>query len=132
MGRRHQSGRSVPAGPREDGVPDLEGQNLTKSCNEALILATLAGGPKHGYQIALEIETASNGFFKFFHGTLYPILHKLEKDGLIRGAWSGSEGQRRRKHYTLTVKGRRALEGQRAAWRTFFQRFFEIMGEGEA
>ena len=72
----------------------FEVQNLTKSCNEALILAILAERPRHGYQLALELEERSNGFFRFNHGTLYPILHKLENDGLIRGTWS-DEGPRR-------------------------------------
>ena len=51
--------------------------NLTKNCNESLILSILFKGKKHGYQLALEIEAKSNGFFKFNHGTLYPILHKF-------------------------------------------------------
>ena len=58
----------------------FEIQNLTKNCNEALILAILSKEKKHGYQIALELEERSEGLFKFNHGTLYPILHKLEKD----------------------------------------------------
>jgi PadR family transcriptional regulator PadR len=112
-------------------VPDLEGQNLTKACNEALILGVLAEGPKHGYQIALEIEERSEGFFRFFHGTLYPILHKLEQEGLIRGSWSGKEGSRRRKRYALTARGRDALRVQSDAWSTFFRHWFAIMGERE-
>jgi DNA-binding PadR family transcriptional regulator len=109
----------------------FEVQALTKSCNEALILAILAGGKKHGYQLALELEERSEGFFRFNHGTLYPILHKLEKDGLIRGAWSDEERGRRRRSYALTAKGRRYFAGQVAAWGRFFTRFAEIVGELE-
>jgi DNA-binding PadR family transcriptional regulator len=108
--------------------PTFEVQNLTKSCNEALILAILSGGKKHGYQLALELEERSEGFFRFNHGTLYPILHKLEKDGLIRGAWSAEDRGRRRKSYSLTAKGRRYSAGQAAAWDRFFEQFSEIVG----
>jgi DNA-binding PadR family transcriptional regulator len=109
--------------------PTLEIQSLTKSCNEALILAILAGGKKHGYQLALELEERSQGFFRFKHGTLYPILHKLEKDGLIRGTWNSDKEQgRRRKSYALTAKGRRYRTGQVAAWGRFFTQFSQIAG----
>jgi DNA-binding PadR family transcriptional regulator len=107
----------------------VEIQNLTKSCNEALILAALAGGAKHGYQLALEIEERSDGYFRFNHGTLYPILHKLEKDGLIRGVWTDGGRARRRKSYSLTAKGRRRHADQIAAWGRFIERFAEIVGE---
>lgn len=107
----------------------FEVQNLTKNCNEALILAILADGKRHGYQLALELEERSDGFFRFNHGTLYPILHKLEKDGLIRGAWSDDGQRRKRKSYTLSAKGRRYLAGRVAAWGRFFERFSEIVGE---
>ncbi len=68
--------------------PVFETQNLTKNSNESLILAILYKEHKHGYQIALDIEENSNRQFKFNHGTLYPILHKLEKEGLIKGTWN--------------------------------------------
>jgi DNA-binding PadR family transcriptional regulator len=101
--------------------------NLTKSCNEVLILAVLGGGPKHGYQLALEIEERSSGFFRFSHGTLYPILHKLEKMGMIRGVWSGDDLRRKRKSYSLTAKGGRYLDGQVDAWNRFFGHFTDIV-----
>jgi PadR family transcriptional regulator PadR len=109
----------------------FELHNLTKSCNEALILAILAGGRRHGYQLALELEERSEGFFRFKHGTLYPILHKLEKDGLIRGAWSDEERGRKRKSYALTPKGRRYLASQSSAWSEFYRQFSEVVGEIE-
>jgi DNA-binding PadR family transcriptional regulator len=108
----------------------LEIQDLAKSCNEALILAILAGGRRHGYQLALEIEERSAGAFRFNHGTLYPILHKLEKDGMIEGVWRREGGRRERKLYTLTRKGKRHFAAQIAAWRAFFDHFFGIV-EGD-
>ena len=108
----------------------IETQNLARHCNEDLILAILLGGERHGYQLALEIEERSGGFFRFNHGTLYPILHKLEQDGLIRGTWKREGPKRRRKSYALTEKGRQYAARQRGAWREFFTRFFEIMEGG--
>lgn len=109
--------------------PKLEPQSLTKHFNEALILSALGRGPKHGYQLALDIEERSEGRFVFKHGTLYPILHKLEKDGLIEGAWS-DEGQRgRRKRYQLTKNGKRYLKTLRQSWESLQERFFALIGE---
>jgi DNA-binding PadR family transcriptional regulator len=109
----------------------IEIQNLTKDCNEALILAILFQGRKHGYQLALEVEEKSGGFFKFNHGTLYPILHKLEKEGFIDGSWKKEGPKRKRKMYSLTTKGRKYVAGKQVAWRRFFDHFFEILGEVE-
>lgn len=95
-------------------------ENLSRVCNEILILATIGRGRKHGYQIALDIEERSDGFFTFHHGTLYPILHELEKEGLIEGTWSRGEG-RRRKEYTITDEGRRYLRRRADSWRTLHE-----------
>jgi DNA-binding PadR family transcriptional regulator len=105
----------------------VEIPNLTRSCNESLLLAALRDGPRHGYQLALDIEQASDGAFRFNHGTLYPILHRLEKDGLIRGAWSDDGPRGKRKSYRLTPRGQRFAEEQRAAWRAFFQSFTAVV-----
>ena len=109
----------------------FEVQNLTKNCNESLILSILFKGKKHGYQLALEIEEKSNGFFKFNHGTLYPILHKLEKEALIKGIWKQEGPKRQRKYYSLTARGKKYVLGQLAEWRNFFNHFFDIVGEIE-
>ena len=107
-------------------------QNLTPSCNEALILAALRDGPKHGYQLALDVERRSRGVFQFQHGTLYPILHKLEKGGLIRGKWDQQDGGRRRKSYALTASGRRYADRQLASWQQFIERFRAAVEPGPA
>ncbi|MGD8698931.1 MAG: helix-turn-helix transcriptional regulator [Gemmatimonadales bacterium] len=112
--------------------PSVEPQNLAKSCNEALILACLERGPRHGYQIALDIEQRAGPTFRFNHGTLYPILHKLEQEGLIKGSWSRGEPPRRRKSYELTAKGRRYAQEQREAWRLFIQQFLSAVEVDES
>ena len=104
-------------------------QNLTKSCNEVLVLAFLGEGPKHGYQLALYSEETAGGYFRFNYGTLYPILHKLEKQGLIRGSWSDEGPRGKRKSYSLTKKGHARLEREKSDWREFIERFEEVIGE---
>ncbi len=101
----------------------VDTSNLSRSCNEALILAALRDGPKHGYQLAVDIEERSSGMFGFNHGTLYPILHRLEKNGLISGTWSDDGGGRRRKSYTLTRKGTSHTSELLAAWDEFLATF---------
>ena len=105
-------------------------QSLSRSCNEVLILSVLSSGPHHGYQLALELEEKSKGAFRFQHGTLYPILHKLEKSGLIAGDWLDEGSKRKRKRYQLTAAGRQRLDDQIGTWRTFFDRFFNVIEEG--
>jgi DNA-binding PadR family transcriptional regulator len=109
----------------------LETQNLARSCHESLILATLAAGPRHGYQLALEIEESSGGSFRFNHGTLYPILHKLESSGFIDGSWAVPAGKRKRRQYALTSAGRKRLDGLRNAWSEYFNSLFNVIGRGE-
>ena len=116
---------------KREVAPPVEIQGLTRSCNEALILAVLAGGPRHGYQLALALEEKSGGAFRFPHGTLYPILHKLENDGLIKGDWLEEGTKRKRKRYALTAAGRRRVGEQARVWREFFDRFFAIVEEVE-
>jgi len=111
-------------------TPEVEAQNLTRFCNEALILSALRDGPLHGYQLVLDIEQRSDGFFRFNHGTLYPILHKLEKEGKISGSWSPEATGRKRKSYTLTDDGQRYVEELLASWAEFQRRFDSTTGGG--
>jgi len=109
----------------------IETQNLARHCNEDLILAILSSGTRHGYQLALELEQRSAEYFRLNHGTLYPILHKLEKEGMISGSWSDEGPKRRRRQYSLTSKGRKYVSGEIAAWREFYTNFFSIMKDVE-
>lgn len=110
---------------------ELDPQNLARSCHEALILATLAEGPRHGYQLAVEIEDSSEGAFRFNHGTLYPILHKLEASGFIDGTWTEPEGKRKRRQYELTAVGKKHLDQLRTAWAAYFDSLFKVIGRSE-
>lgn len=90
---------------------EFDVQGFARDINELLVLSTLRSEAKHGYQIAIDLESESNGLVRIKHGTLYPILHRLEEEGLIRGSWS-SDGGRRKKVYALTPSGRRHLTGE--------------------
>jgi len=80
-----------------------------------LVLLALRAGAKHGYEIASWIEQRSGGFFTLSFGALYPVLHKLEKDGLLAAEWQavGEPGVKQKKVYQLTARGRRALDSER-------------------
>ena len=103
-------------------------QSFGRQLNELLILATLRGGAKHGYQIALEAEERSGGSFELQHGTLYPILHRLEKQRLIRGKWV-QEGGRRRNVYELTHAGASRLRDDVGDLKQTFDRIMRMLTE---
>ena len=86
-------------------------QAFARDIHELLVLSTLRDEAKHGYQIALDVETDSTGLFQFRHGTLYPILHRLEGEKLIKGSWL-RDGGRKKKVYSITPSGLRHLTGE--------------------
>jgi PadR family transcriptional regulator PadR len=83
---------------------------------DLLVLRTLAGGPRHGYGILLQIHEASNSLLRIEEGSLYPALHRLETAGLLTSEWTVSENNRRAKYYGLTAKGRRQLAEETRNW----------------
>jgi len=85
---------------------------------DGLILATLAAGPAHGYAVIEQLKRRSGGAFELAEGTVYPVLHRLEADGLLESEWSTSSGRRRRV-YRLTRRGRATLSEQQGEWRRF-------------
>ena len=107
----------------------LEIQTLSRSVNELLILSALQAEARHGYQIALQIEERSGGSFSFSHGTLYPILHQLEKEALIDGQWDEGRGRQKRKTYSLTERGRARLGELFAEWGAFHENLSAIVQE---
>lgn len=85
---------------------------------DALLLAVLAEGPRHGYGVIEALREGSGGRFDLPKGTIYPALHRLEQAGLVRADWSERTGRRRRV-YELTPAGRRRLSAERTAWHEF-------------
>ena len=85
---------------------------------DALVLAVLADGPRHGYAVIEELKRRSGGSLSLPEGTVYPALHRLEAAGLLSSTWSKQSGRRRRV-YELTRRGQRELGQRRTEWRDF-------------
>ncbi len=82
-----------------------------------MVLKTLnALGPQHGYGIARRIESTSDDLLTINHGTLYPILLKLEQEGSIVSQWGFSENNRKAKFYRITAAGRKELKREERQW----------------
>jgi len=86
---------------------------------DALILKTLAHGPRHGYAVARFIEDTTGEAVLIEEGSLYPALYRLERRGLVEAEWGTSELGRRAKLYRLTAPGRAQLAAEMASWRRF-------------
>ena len=100
-------------------IIDLDESARKKGSAELLVLAQLEGRPRHGYEIGVEIERRSEGAVSFQTASLYPVLYRLERKGLITGQWVEAAGQRRRRYYKLTPAGRKTLSAQRRNWSAF-------------
>ena len=98
-----------------------------------MVLRTLdVLGPQHGYGIARRIEQISEELLAVNHGTLYPVLLKLEQEGSISSEWGVSDNNRKAKFYRITKAGRRQLESERRHWQQttdVIARFFAMKGE---
>ena len=94
---------------------------LKKGTAELLVLAQLESRARHGYEIGLRIAARGAGAVSFQPASLYPVLYRLERRGLIAGRWVEKPNQRRRRYYRLTTEGRRALAERRRTLRTFIQ-----------
>jgi PadR family transcriptional regulator PadR len=94
-------------------------REVKKGSAEMLILAMLEDRQRHGYEIAKLIETRSGGAISFHVASLYPMLYRLERRGLIEGRWVEKAGERRRRFYKLTAEGRHVLKRQRNFWAEF-------------
>lgn len=92
---------------------------LTKSSIASLLLHLIDQQPRYGYQIIKELESQSQGYFKFKEGTLYPVLHRLESNGLIASKWQALPNGRQRKYYYITAKGTQTLEEKKSQWQSF-------------
>jgi transcriptional regulator len=95
-------------------------RELKKGSAEMLIMALVEDRPRHGYEIAKLIGERSDGVLSFHVASLYPLLYRLEKRGLLKGQWVEKAGQRRRRYYRLTGEGRAVLAAQRNTWQEFF------------
>lgn len=103
-------------------------QEVKRGSAELLILALVEDRPRHGYEMAKLIEQRSDGVLQFHVASLYPLLYRLEKRGLISGRWVEKPGQRRRRFYKLTAAGQKILNEQRQTWKEFFNALDRVAG----
>ncbi len=92
------------------------GKDLVAASATPLVLAILAEGESYGYAIIKRVSELSGGHLQWTDGMLYPVLHRLERNGLVSAKWGESETGRRRKYYRLTKEGRTQLDEERERW----------------
>lgn len=95
-------------------------KDLIAASATPLVLSILKRGDSYGYEIIGKVREASDGTMEWADGMLYPILHRLEKKGLVQSYWGKSEAGRRRKYYRLRKSGAKALTEQLKAWEDTF------------
>ena len=102
-------------------MPEVSGEwtaELKKGSIQLCLLALLSGEAKYGFQLIKELRDVSGGFYDVKEGTLYPALRRLEEREFVESAWVEREVGVPRKYYTLTAKGRKALDEARTVWTT--------------
>lgn len=107
-------------------------RELKKGSAELIILSIVEGRARHGYEISKLINARSGGELTFHVASLYPLLYRLEERGWLRGRWVEKAGERRRRFYSLTAEGLRALERQRETWKRFVHSMELITGDRNA
>ena len=93
-----------------------------------LVLGLLRGGDMYGYQMIVELERRSDQTFSMKEGTLYPVLHGMEKDGLVEVYEQAAPTGRMRKYYHLTQKGKAALKTETEEWRRYASAVDAVLG----
>ncbi|MBX3188614.1 MAG: helix-turn-helix transcriptional regulator [Labilithrix sp.] len=91
-------------------------KELVAASATPLVLSILARGESYGYEILQRVRELSGGRLEWTDGMLYPILHRLEEQGLVKAVWKTSEAGRKRKYYRLREAGKDAIDAQRAQW----------------
>lgn len=91
-------------------------KDLVAASATPLVLAILSEGQSYGYSILKRVSELSGEKLQWTDGMLYPLLHRLERNGYVKATWGQSEIGRRRKYYCLTDKGREELASQRRQW----------------
>jgi transcriptional regulator len=117
----------------------MAGRQIYKNRNELLqgtldmlILQTLQWGSQHGYGIGQAIRSGSGGVLRAETGSLYPALHRLEKQGWIKAEWKSSEHNQRAKYYQLTAAGKKQLASEHSRWNRLSAAIASLMNPGES
>ena len=96
--------------------------DLLQGTLDLLILRTLQWGSQHGHGIGQSIRSRSDDLLQVEHGSLYPALHRLQREGWIESEWGITENNQRAKFYRLTTAGKKQLADERAKWNQFLGR----------
>ncbi|HVM50976.1 MAG TPA: helix-turn-helix transcriptional regulator [Candidatus Acidoferrum sp.] len=104
-------------------------KELVAASTEPLILSLLAQGESYGYALIQEVKRRSSDQIEWTDGMLYPVLHRMEREGWIQSRWAQAETGRKRKYYSLKRDGRKALKEQRRQWGTVSNVFRQLWKE---
>jgi len=104
---------------------------LLQGTLDMLILRTLQWGPQHGHGIGQALRARSEEALQVEHGSLYPALHRLEKEGWLASEWRQSEANRRAKYYRLTPAGKRQLSREQSKWEEVVRTIARVMRPAE-
>ncbi|HZJ13662.1 MAG TPA: helix-turn-helix transcriptional regulator [Chthoniobacteraceae bacterium] len=99
----------------------MPARELVAATTRPLLLGILAEGESYGYALIQRVKELSNGQLEWTEGMLYPVLHRLENEGLIQAEWKEAETGRRRKYYSLTRPGKKAATFEREQWLSVHQ-----------
>jgi DNA-binding PadR family transcriptional regulator len=106
-------------------------KTLIAASARPMILSLLVKGESYGYRILQEVTALSGGIIDWSEALLYPVLHRMEKEGVVRSRWKVSEEKRMRKYYTLTELGRRELEAEKERWLSIHGAFLRLWTPAE-
>jgi PadR family transcriptional regulator PadR len=107
-------------------------KNLAGASAKPIILSLLLTGENYGYQIIKRVRLVSGGTLEWTSAMLYPVLHRMEKDGLIRSEWKASDENRLRKYYSITEQGLKELTLEKEQWRGVQEALRKLLGPVEA
>jgi DNA-binding PadR family transcriptional regulator len=96
----------------------MSSNTLVAAAARPIILSLLLSGESYGYQILQRVRRVSGGKMEWSSAMLYPVLRRLEKDGLVRSKWRVSDQNRMRRYYALTDRGRKELAAEKERWRS--------------
>ena len=100
---------------------------LLQGTLDLLILRTLQWGPQHGHGISVAIRASSQDVLQIDHGSLYPALHRLERQGWVDAEWKTTENKQRAKYYRLTAAGRRQVQAERDRWKRLTEAIARVL-----
>jgi transcriptional regulator len=100
---------------------------LLQGTLDLLILRTLQWGPQHGHGVGVAIRASSDDMLQVEHGSLYPALHRLRKQGLVEAEWKLTENKQRARYYRLTAKGRKKLTAEESKWNRMVEAMARVL-----